>query len=74
MEVRALANNLMFNACIKHIELDVHFVHNLVSKNKLEVRYIPTEAQPADFVTKALSFDCFFTLCSKLGMAISPAA
>ena len=74
MLLLSLTNNLVFHACTKHIELDVHFVHNLVSENKLEVRYIPTEAQLADILTKAISFDRFCTLCTKLGMAISPVA
>ena len=74
MGARALASNPVFHAHTKHIELDVDFVRNLVSKNKLEVRYIAIEAHPIDILTKALSFERFCTLCINLGMAISPAA
>ena len=50
------------------MEIDIHFVRNLVSENKIEIPYIPTEAQPASILTKALPAECFKTLRYKLTM------
>ena len=50
------------------MELDVHFIRSLISEQKLEVRYVPTEDQSADLLTKALSFERFKVLCNKLTM------
>ena len=52
----------------KHIDLDVHFIINLIIDHKLGVRYVPTAAQPADIFTKALSLDRFSILPNKLTM------
>ena len=54
---QALACNLVYHARTKHIEIDIHYVRNLVSENKLDVRYVPTEEQPADLLTKALPIE-----------------
>ena len=69
---KALACNPVYHACTKHVELDVHFVHNLVSEHKLEVRHIPTELQLADLLTKALLMDRFQIIGRKLTMEESP--
>ena len=44
LEAIALACNPVCHARTKHIELD-HFVRNLVSGHKIEVKYVPTESQ-----------------------------
>ena len=42
MGAQALACNPVYHTRKKHIELDVHFVRNLISDQMLEVRYVPT--------------------------------
>ena len=51
----ALARNLVFHFKSKHIELDVHYIRDKVLSKELKVRYIPTEEQVADILTKPLS-------------------
>ena len=65
---QALACNPIYHARTKHIELDVHFIRNIISEHKLEVRHVPTESQPADILTNPLSLDRFQLMCSKLTM------
>ena len=43
----------MFHARTKHIKIDVHFVREKVVNKEIEVRYVPTEKQTADILTKA---------------------
>ena len=59
---QALACSPVYHARTKHIELDVHFVRNLIVEHKLE---------PADLLTKALPVDHFHFLCTKLTMVHS---
>ena len=65
---KALASNPVYHARTKHIELYVHFIRNLISEHKLEVRHVSTESQPTDVLTKPFSLDRFRLLCSKLTM------
>ncbi|KAH9682999.1 retrovirus-related pol polyprotein from transposon RE1 [Citrus sinensis] len=51
----ALARNPVFHSKSKHIELNVHYIRDKVLSKELEVRYIPTEEQVADILTKPLS-------------------
>ena len=67
-----LTSHPVFHSRTKHIEVDVHFVRDLVLQKKIVVSYIPTEEQPADIFTKALTIPKFSFLCSKLSLDLVP--
>jgi hypothetical protein len=54
MGAKFLAFNPIFRVRMKHVEVDYHFVRERVSKNLLDVDYVPTEDQSVDGFTKAL--------------------
>lgn len=59
MSAIALSVNLVFHSRIKHLDTDYHFVRERVQKGDLEVRYIPTDEQIADVLTKGLHSPAF---------------
>lgn len=63
---RALANNFICHAWTKHIEIDVHYVRDLIVSNKLDIRYILTGLQPTNMLSEALHKTRFHHLLSKL--------
>ena len=49
-----LVENPIFHAKSKHIDIKYHFVRDAFENKSFAIKYIPTEEQIADFMTKAL--------------------
>lgn len=65
--------NPVLHARSKHIELDYHFVCEKVANGSLITKFVCSNDQIADLLTKPLSASQFCSLCSKLGATNVPA-
>jgi len=57
-----LARNPEFHACIKHINIQYHFIHEAVDCYLVDFEFVSIIKQAADELTKALfavKFSCF---------------
>jgi histone deacetylase 1/2 len=72
--VTYLSVNLIFHARTKHVEVDYHFVRDRVAKKEIEVRFISSQDQLADVLTKPLPHAPFTYFWSKLHVEFPPSA
>jgi hypothetical protein len=56
----------------KHIEIDIHFVHEKVALGEVRVLHVPSSHQYADIMTKGLPVQLFIDFRSSLGVRQAP--
>ena len=67
-----LSSNPVSHKRAKHVELDYHFLRELVVAGKLRTQYVPSHLQVADIFTKTVSQPLFEFFQSKLHVHSNP--
>jgi hypothetical protein len=63
-----LASNLVQHQRTKHVEIDLHLVHDKVTIREVCVLHVPTTSQFTDIFTKGMSSPLFSEFCSSLNI------
>ena len=53
---------------LKHTDVKLHFIKECIREQKVIVKYIPSESQPADMLTKGLASSSFEKHRATLGV------
>ncbi|GJV98658.1 ribonuclease H-like domain-containing protein [Tanacetum coccineum] len=67
-----LSSNLVQHQRTKHIEIDIHFVRDLVATGAIRVLHVPSRYQYADIFTKGLPTSLFDEFRTSLSVRSSP--
>ena len=63
-----LANNLVFHARTKHLEVHYHYVREKVLAGEIDLVYVSTQEQVADIFTKSLGAEKLQKFRSAMGV------
>jgi hypothetical protein len=67
-----LGSNPVSHKRAKHIDIDYHFLRELVTAGKIHLQHVPSHLQLADIFTKSASKDLYVFFRSKLRVSINP--
>ena len=67
-----LVKNPVLYARTKHIEIHHHFIREAADAGEVQVEYVPTQLQLADFLTKPLSYKAFVENRYHVGVLQNP--
>ena len=54
-----LAENPEFHKRTKHIDIQYHYIRDQVKQKRVDIQYVPTKLQLADFLTKNVRREIF---------------